>query len=1030
MNPARLTVARPVLTVMVTLIVILLGAVSLTRIPIDLLADITLPTLSITTAYENAGPEEVEELITRPLEQALSAVPGVEEVTSTSLEGSSNIRVRFAWGTDLDAASNDVRDRLDRVLGRLPDEADRPMLRKFDLAAFPIVIMGASSRLDTVQLRRIVEDQVAYRVERVPGVASLNVWGGIGREIRVALDAERVQALGLPLDRITAAIQSANVTLPAGSIERGNYELTIRTPGQLADLEELRDTVLDMRMGAPVRLRDVAQVEDGSERVRRIVRVNGEPGMMVAVNKQSGANTVDVARRVLREVDRINEDLPYLTLTPVVDTSDFIQRSIANVSTTAIYGGLFAVLVLLFFLRNVRSTVIIATAIPVSIVATFALVHFAGFTLNLMTLGGLALGIGMLVDNAIVVLESIYRRHEEGEARVAAALAGSGEVTAAVVASTLTTLAVFLPIVFVRGMAGVLFRQLAFVVGFALIGSLLVALTLVPMLSARFLRHGGGGSGRRLFAASERAFRAVEQGYRGLLHRALRRRPWVLVGAAALLGVSLALIPRVGTEFLPASDEGEVRVQVEMDVGTRLAVLDRVFARVEEITAAEVPERRNMIANFGGATWRGVGSHTGMLRLSLSPRRERERSSEDVAADLRRRLGDLPGARVRTRTAQGIGGPMRGFAADEGLEIEIRGYDLDTADALAARVLAVVADVDGVTDARLSREAGAAEFEIRVDRLRAADLHLTVAQVARALQTAIGGSRVGFFREAGTEVPIRVQVRDAERMAIEEVLDLTVSNARGDPVALRNVVAAGPRTGPSQIERKDQERVVRVFANTADRDLGSIVADLRARLRDIAVPEGFAVVVSGDYEEQQEAFRELTLSLVLALLLVYMVMASLYESLRHPFVVMFSIPLAAIGVVWMLYLTGTTLNVQSYVGCIMLGGIVVNNAILLVDQMNRLQREEGMELRAAIEEAGRRRLRPVLMTASTTIFALVPMALGLGEGGEAQAPLARAVIGGLASATPITLLVIPVMYSLIEPLGRRRRAARAAVQAQ
>lgn len=1015
-NISRFSILRPVFTMMVILIVMILGGVSLTRLPIDLMPDITYPTISIQTRYENAGPEEVEELISRPIEQAMVAVPGVEEVSSTSSEGLSNVRVLFTWGTDLNEASNDIRDRLDRVIGRLPDDADRPMLRKFDLAGFPIMIMGASSSMDPLQLRRLIEDQIAYRIERVPGVASLTVWGGLSREVWVQIEPERLRALGLPLERVVSAIRAANVTLPAGTVQRGDHDVIVRTPGTFGDLDALRETVIEKRSDAPVRLRDVAAVTDRWERVRRRVRVNTEPGMMVAVYKQSDVNTVDVARRVHREIERVNADFPYLTLTPVMDASDFIQRAIRNVGSTAVFGGLFAVIVLLIFLGNIRSTLIIATAIPVSIIATFSLIYFAGFTLNLMTLGGLALGVGMLVDNAIVVLENIYRHREDGAGRRDAAMRGSGEVTAAIIASTLTTLVVFLPMVFVRGMAGIMFQQLAYVVSFALLASLLVALTLVPMLCGRYLRIGGAGRTRRVPAFSDRGFKVLETQYERLLERALRHRMRVLLPVLLLFMFSVAIAPRIGREFMPATDEGEIRVNVEAEPGARLEILDRAFQRIEAVTLDHVPERESMIANFGGVSHRGGGAHTGMLRLSLVPLAERERSSEAIAADLRRRLAQVPGVTVRVRTAQGMGTRgMGGMGGDERLQVEIRGYDFATADALAERIMAAIEPVGGITDVLLSREAGAPEMMIRVDRLRAADLGVSVHDVARALQTMVGGVGSGFYRERGEEVPIRVMVRDAEFMTTDELLDLTLVNAAGDRVALRNVVTLEDGLGPVQIERKDQERIVRLSANIADRDLSSIVADVREVLRDIPIPEGFAVTLGGDYEDQREAFRELVLALILALILVYMVMASLYESLRGPLVVMFSIPLAAIGVIWILLVTGTTFNVQSFVGCIMLGGIVVNNAIILVDHINLLRRRDGMALRVAVREGARRRLRPILMTAMTTMCALIPMALGMGEGGEAQAPLARVVVGGLASASLITLLVVPVMYSLIAP---------------
>ncbi|MFH0962620.1 MAG: efflux RND transporter permease subunit [Planctomycetota bacterium] len=1020
MNIARFSVHRPVFTVMATLIIVILGAVSLMRLPVDLMPDITYPTLSISTTYENASPEEIEELVTRPIEEAMSAVPGVEEVSSVSSEGNSNVRVSFSWGTDLDAASNDIRDRLDRVIPRLPDEADRPSLRKFDLAAFPILILGASSQLDPLQMRRIIDDDVKYRIERVPGVAALDVWGGLEREVHVDLDPDKLKALGIPLDQLIAGIRAANITLPAGAIETGNFEITLRTPGEYTSLDQLRDTTIALRAGVPVRLGDVADVADRWQKITQIVRVDGRPGVHLSVNKQSGTNTVEVARRVLAEIDQINRDIPQIRLTPIVDTSDYIQRSITNVGSAALYGGLFAVLVLLFFLRSLRSTTIIAFAIPISVVATFALVYFGGFTLNLMTLGGLALGIGMLVDNAIVVLENICRLREAKVGPEQAAVQGTREVTSAVIASTLTTLAVFLPLIFVRGMAGVMFKQLAYVISFALLCSLGVALTLIPMLASRLLRPTTlerteqETLGHKLFRISGVFLSRLEQDYKGLLHFALGHRALVVVLAAALLGASLTLIPLVGVELMPQSDEGEVRIDVEMAVGTKLAVVDQAFKPIEAIVSREVPECRNVVTSIGGSGWGGHGSYTGGMRISLKPQTERQRSSDEIAAVLRRALAHIPGATVRIRVGQGLFLFRRMSGATERVEVEIRGFDMDVADALAQKVKEIVEDVPDVTDAQISRDVGAPERLIKVDRAKAEAMKVSVRQVADMLQTVVSGTSAGNYRENGDEFTIRVQLKDAERRSLREILDLTVTNADGHPVVLRNIVSVQERSGPVRVERKDQERIVTVRANIQGRDMGSIIADIRNGLRAVPVPRGFTIGFGGDYEEQQKAFRELGLGFVLALVLVYMVMACLYESLRDPFVVMFSVPLAVIGVVLMLFLTDTTFNMQSYIGCIMLGGIVVNNAILLVDCTNALRREEGMPLALAIEEAGRRRLRPILMTALTTIFGLIPLALGLGEGGEAQAPLARAVIGGLLSSTLITLVFVPVVYSVFE----------------
>ena len=1022
MRVSRFSVRRPIFTIMVTLIVVILGGVSLLRLPVDLMPDITYPTLSVSTGYENASPEEIEELITRRIEQSMAAVPGVEEVSSSSVEGSSNVRVSFAWGTDLDAASNDIRDRLDRASSGLPEDADRPTLRKFDLAAFPILILGASSKLDPVEMRRIIDDEVKYRIERVPGVASLDVWGGLEREIHVDLDEAKIKALELPLDRVVARVRSGNVNIPAGTIERGNYNITIRTPGEYTNLEDLRNTVVAERQGAPIFLDEVATVEDTWRRVTRYVRVNGQTGIRLSISKQSGTNTVAVARAALAEIEKINEDIKQLQIIAIIDTSDYIQRSITNVGSAALYGGILSVFVLLFFLRNLRSTAIIATAIPISITATFALLYFGGLTLNIMTLGGIALGIGMLVDNAIVVLENIFRMKEAGLPPAEAAVAGSEEVTAAIIASTLTTLAVFLPLVFIRGMSGVMFTQLAYVVGFALLCSLAVALTVVPMLAARGAHSrvddsGEGGAQRhRLYRATGILFKRMEKSYKRLLHFTLDHRIIVTLFAMGLLAASIALIPLVGVELMPASDEGEVRVSVEMDIGMRVDIVNEKVKEMETIIAREVPEVKRSVVSVGGGGggWHSSGSHTGRIRLSLVPQNQRKRSSEEIAEVLRKLLSGIPGMTVRTRAGQGMFLLRMGSGDAERIQIEIRGHDQEMAGALADRIKEAVELVAGVTDVTLSRETGGREETVVVDRLKAADMKVTVREVADMLQTVLSGTRASYYRVGGNEYSIVVRLKDAEKRDLRDILDLTLTNADGEPVVLRNVVTTGSRRGPVRIDRKDQERVVTVSVNIAGRDMGSVLTDIRQALTAVPVPRGFSMIYGGDYEEQQKAFRELLISLTLALVLVYMVMACQYESLMDPFVVMFSVPFAAIGVILMLFLTDTTFNIQSYIGCIMLGGIVVNNAILLVDHTNVLRRRDGMGLRDAIEEAGRRRLRPILMTAATTVLGLLPLAIGLGEGGEAQAPLARAVIGGLISSTLITLVFVPVVYSLFE----------------
>ena len=1017
---ARGPVHRPVLTTIIFLVVITLGLVSFSRLSIDLMPEITYPTISVITDYANVGPQEIEESVSRPIEEALAAVQGVEEITSTSTEGRSRVRVAFTWGTDLDVAANDIRDRIDRVMARLPEDIERPMIRKFDLSAFPVMYLGVSSSLNPLDLRQIVEDQVKYRLERVPGVAAIDIRGGLNREIHVDLHAAELKALGISTDAILAALRSENRNVPAGLYDKGNLEVLVRTQGEYRSLDEIRNTVIATREGSPIQIRDIADVLDSWEEVRQVVRIDGKPGLRISVSKQSGANTVNVAREVRAEMERINRDIPQLRLIALIDTSRYIKQSISNMGIAILLGGILAIIILFLFLRNVSSTLIIATAIPISIIATFGLMYFGGFTLNIVTFGGLALGIGMLVDNAIVVLENIYRHRESGNSFVQSALDGTSEVWSAILASTLTTLVVFIPVVFVRGMSGIMFRQMAYVVSFSLLCSLVVALTLIPMLSSRFLRFQSSEHYKdesrvhRIYAWSEDLFRRVELQYARLLTSALGHRKTVVMTAGGLFILSLILIRFVGVELMPATDEGEVRISLEMAVGTRLELVDQTTRVVEEIVKANVPEAVSVLSYMGGGGWRARGGHTAEIRISLVPRRERRRSSEQIANDLRTALGTLPGVTTRTRAGQGLFILRMGASSESAINMEIRGYDLETAHLLAQQVDAAIKSIPSITDTRISREEGNPEQIIRIDRKKAADLDLGVSRIGDALETAVGGKRATFYREGGKLYPIVVRLSDRDRKDLDELLDLTVVNNRGEPVVLRNVVETVREEGPVRIERKDQERIIAIEANFTGQDMGSVIEEIRKQLRFIPVPKDFAILFGGDYEEQQKAFRELLVGLILAIFLVYMVMAGQFESFRDPFVVLFSIPMAIIGIVLTMILTGTIFSMQAFIGCIILAGIVVNNAILLVHHTNQLRRESGMQLLEAVRLAGSHRLRPILMTAMTTVLGLLPLAIGFGEGGEAQAPLARVVIGGLLSSTLITLVLIPVVYAIFE----------------
>ena len=1019
MNIAHGPINRPILTAVVFIIIIILGGVSFNRLSIDLMPEIEYPTISVVTSYSNVGPQEIEESITRPIEEALAAVQGAEEITSTSTEGRSVVRVLFNWGKDLDVATNDIRDRIDRIIGRLPEDIDRPMIRKFDISAFPIMNLGVFSGMSPLELRQIVEDQIKYRIERVPGVAAVDIRGGLYREIHVDLIAAKIKALNIAPEAVLAALGKENRNIPAGIYKKGNYEILVRTLGEYHNLDEIRNTVIMIRNGAPIRISDVADVQDSWEEITRLVRINGKDALRVGVNKQSGANTVNVAEAVKAEIERINRDIPQVQILPLMDTSVYIKNSINSVGNSLLIGGFLAIFILFIFLRNISSTIIISTAIPISIIATFGLMYFGGFTLNTITFGGLALGIGMLVDSAIVVLENIYRHRESDTELKQSALIGTQEVWSAIVASTLTTVVVFFPIIFIRGVSGIIFQQMAYVVSFSLLCSLIIALTLIPMLSSRFLRfqpaqhYQHENQLHRIYAYSEQNFRQFEQAYSRLLRWALSHKKTIIFTVFGLFIGSIILARFIGVELMPTTDESDVRVNLEMAVGTRLELVDQAVKTVEQVINQNIPEMVSMVSNIGGAFW-SSGTHTAEVRINLVQRSQRKRSSEQIANELRQLLRNLPGTIVRTRAGQGFFIMRMGTSSANTVNVEIRGYDLEIAQRLAQRVEAVVQSVAGITDTRISRQEGSPEQVIRIDRQKAADLGLDVSRIGDALQTAVGGTQASYYREGGKQYKILVRLSETDRQNLNELLDLTVVNNRGEPVILRNVVTAVNQEGPVSIERKNQERIITIEANFIGRDMGSVVNDIRRQLRYIPIPKDFVILFGGDYEEQQKAFRELLLGMILAIFLIYLVMAGQFESFRDPFVVLFAIPMALIGVVIIMVLTGTIFSMQAFIGCIMLAGIVVNNAILLVDYTNQLRRIRGMQLAEAVQLAGSRRLRPILMTTLTTVLGLLPLSLGLGEGGETQAPLGRVVIGGLLSSTLITLVLVPVIYSIFE----------------
>lgn len=1022
MNLPEFSIRNPVTVLMGTSVLILLGGISLVRLPVDLMPEMVYPTISVRAEYPGVAPEEMENLVARPLEEAFGSAPGVEEITSSSSEGTASIRVSFVYGTNLDEAANELRIRLDRRRNSLPEDMEPPVMFKFDVSQYPILFLTVAAQdMDPRTLRHFVEKQIQYRLERVPGVAQFTVRGGLRREIHVDLDLEKLRALNLSVADVVQMVRQENINRPVGPVREGRFEVLLRTQGEFQNLDQIRNLVLTSRNGVPVYLRDVALVEDSHEEVRQMVSVNGAAAVRLFVYKQSGANTVDVSNNVWKEVERIHKDYPNVRIGTTGDTADYIKAAIANVKSATIQGGALAILVLLFFLRSVSSMLIIGVAIPVSVIATFAVMHGAGFTLNTVSFGGLALGVGMLVDNAIVVLENVFRHREQGKSIFQAAIEGSREVALAVTASTLTTVAVFVPVLFLQGTAAVTFKQLAYVVTFSLLCSLIVALTVVPVLCSRYVRTSqSNGSGA--LSAISRWIGGVQdrmnENYGAAIRWSLAHPAMVLGTSAVLLAGSYTLVPLIGIELTPETDEGEVRANVELEPGTRVEVTDQLMQEMAKVARQAVPETQTLMVETGGGGFsRSNATHMGELRLRLKPLAERTRSAKEIAAALRPALATRPGVVVRTRVSTGMTSRgSRSGSSDGGdrLTVEVRGHDLQTLEELAEQVRAAMIAIPGVPEAQISRQPGMPEMLVTVDRLKAATMGLNVSNIADAMETAVGGRRTSMFRQQGDEFNILVRLKERDRMSLSQVGLIPLLTVGGRTIPAESVVKLRRQEGPVSIDRADQERIVIVSGTLGDRDLGSVMRDLDASLQRIARPMGYEFKYGGEYEEQQENFRELTFAAILAIVLVYMVMASQFESLRDPFIILFSIPLAAIGVVAILVATATTFNMQGFLGVIVLVGVVVNNAIILIDCVNQLRREENMTVKDALVTAGTRRLRPILMTTSTTVLGLIPMALGIGEGAELQAPLARVVIGGLASSTLITLIVIPVVYSLLE----------------
>jgi HAE1 family hydrophobic/amphiphilic exporter-1 len=1016
MNITRLSVHRPIATTMVFLIIIVLGFMGFRFLPIDLLPQIEYPQLTIRTNYPNVGPEEIEKIITDRVENAVAVVPNIEEIRSESEEGRSRVTLEFSQGTNIDAAANDVRAALDRIRDDFPPEVESPRLWKFDPDNFPVVILGAKSPMGMERLTRILEREISHRFEQLPGAGSVDVWGGVYREIQVRLKRDRLASSQLSATDVQQALLRENITLPGGDMREGLSDMYVRSRGEYQSLEQIASTIITMIDGKPIRIQDVAEVVDGYQDINRLVQIDGQPMVRIGIRKQSGANTVAVAREARAVMEQINQERDDLELLMVIDQSEFIKNSINNVQKSAICGGLLAVFILYLFLRNGSTTFIIAISIPISIIATFGLLYFNDLTLNQMSFGGLALGIGLIVDNAIVVLENIVRLRENGHDLEESALTGTKQVSGAIIASTLTTSVIFLPVVFMQTVSGMLFKELALVVVFALMCSLLVALSLVPMLGSRFLtvKAGNGETRNKFLSRIGTWFHRLEDSYSRELKNAVQHRKIVFAVTGILLMITIFLWPMLPMELAPQTDADEIDVDLEMAQGTNIAVVNEYLYELERIVkdAAPMDQVRHMTLE--------IRSGDAEVELSLLGTDKRTMNSFVIADQIRRSVeGKIPGAEVRVEAQSGLWMLRRLFGSGTGqaVQLELRGYDLDLADQLAREIKRIMEQVPEIEDVRISRREGRPEQNLIIDREKIADLGLSVRQVAQVIQTNVGGSQAGVYREGGEEFPIVVRLQPKDRLSTLDLGNVSVRTSTGRILPVSSVVHTQRRRSPTAIERVDGQRVTYITANLqSGAALGDVIDGLQSDLQDFPLPGDFSIIFSGEYEEQQKAQRDFTLSIIMAIILIYMVMAAQFERFLDPLIVMVTVPLAFIGVVPTLLITGTSLNVQSLMGIVMLIGIVVNNAIVLVDYINLMRREKNLSITEAVLQSGRLRLRPILMTTGTTVLGMLPLSFGTGAGGEIQAALARAVIGGLTISTLITLVLIPAAYISVHDL--------------
>lgn len=1021
-------VKKPVTTILVFVAVVIIGLFSLLKLPIDLYPDIDTNTIMVMTTYSGASSQDIEQNVTRPLENTLNSVEHLKHITSNSKENISIITLEFEYGYDIDVLTNSVRDKLDMVSSMLPDDAETPIIFKFSTDMIPIVLLSAQANESLPGLYKILDENVANTLARVDGVGTVSISGAPKREIHIYLDPARLEAYNLTAESVIQLVAAENKNVPGGTFDMGSDTYSLRVQGEFKDPTEMRDLVVGSKDGAVVRLSDVARIDDSVEERAQETYNNGQRGAMIIVQKQSGANSVEISNKIKKILPDIQKKLPSdVKLDYIVDTSDNIRNTVASLVETVEYALLFVVIVVFFFLGRWRATVIIALTIPISLIASFIYLLATGNTLNIVSLSALSISIGMVVDDAIVVLENVTTHIERGSDPKQAAVHGTNEVAISVIASTLTLIAVFFPLTLVTGMTGVLFRQLGWMVSIMMVISTAAALSLTPMLCSQLLRLQPvkGKLFTKLYGPIERFLDKLDDGFYHLLGLVVKHRWITTVGALLIFFGSMQLTKFIGSEFFPTSDNSRLGITLELPVGTRVEIAKDLTERIYKDWTKKYPEIDKFNYTVGQAStdntyasMQSNGSHIISMNITLKPIKERTKSLTEVAALMREDLKKYPELdKYQVNVGGSRGGSMSGQST---IDYEIYGYDFEKTDSVAQRLKRILSSVKGTADIRISRDNYQPEYQVDFDRQKLAIYGLNLTTAANALRNRINGSTASYFREDGDEYDIKVMYDPDHRQSIEDIENILLFNAQGKGVRLKEVGTVVERFNPPTIERKDRERIITVSTVVQDRPMSDIIADAQPLIDKMEVPSGVTINLSGSYEDQQDSFRDLAMLAVLIIILVYIVMASQFESFTYPGIIMTSIMFAFSGVVLILWITGTNLNVMSMIGGIMLIGIVVKNGIVLIDYIT-LNRGRGMSITKSVLYAGKSRMRPVLMTSLTTILGMVPMAVGTGEGAEMWRPMGVAVIGGLTFSTILTLLFVPTLYTIFAFNGVRRQ---------